>query len=286
MRSLRSIRSRRTWPAERLAVVADEEMLPFRDGSLDLVVSALALQFVNDLPGALIQIRRRPEARWAVPRGDDRRRQFWTELRAAFARLRPRSKAACRRGSRRFARPARSWRFAPARRLRAAGHRRRPRHGALCLAARADARPSPHGRRHCVIERRRTPLRRATLRRALDIYARASPTPTAASVRRSRSSGCRVGRRTKVTTAARGRARPRRGSPTHCVRGKFQRGRRQAVSANRWLGLPPTSATSSDAQSGARRPAAFCTRAAVWADPCKVLPLHAPWTIPSQRRQT
>src|SRR6266571_5162208 len=40
------------------AVAADEEALPFRDGSLDLVVSALALQFVNDLPGALIQIRR------------------------------------------------------------------------------------------------------------------------------------------------------------------------------------------------------------------------------------
>jgi SAM-dependent methyltransferase len=41
-----------------LKVVADEEALPFRDGSLDLVVSALALHFVNDLPGALIQIRR------------------------------------------------------------------------------------------------------------------------------------------------------------------------------------------------------------------------------------
>src|ERR1043166_8064423 len=41
-----------------LAVVADEEALPFRDASLDLVVSALALQFVNDLPGTLIQIRR------------------------------------------------------------------------------------------------------------------------------------------------------------------------------------------------------------------------------------
>jgi SAM-dependent methyltransferase len=41
-----------------LAVVADEEALPFRDGSLDLVISALALHFVNDLPGALIQIRR------------------------------------------------------------------------------------------------------------------------------------------------------------------------------------------------------------------------------------
>ena len=41
-----------------LHVAADEEALPFADGSLDLVVSALALQFVNDLPGTLIQIRR------------------------------------------------------------------------------------------------------------------------------------------------------------------------------------------------------------------------------------
>lgn len=42
------------WPA----VVADEEALPFADGSLDLVVSALSLQAVNDLPGALAQVRR------------------------------------------------------------------------------------------------------------------------------------------------------------------------------------------------------------------------------------
>src|SRR5271156_5405407 len=39
-------------------VVADEEALPFTDAAFDLVVSALALQFVNDLPGALVQIRR------------------------------------------------------------------------------------------------------------------------------------------------------------------------------------------------------------------------------------
>ncbi len=39
-------------------VAADEEALPFANGSLDLVVSALALQFVNDLPGTLIQVRR------------------------------------------------------------------------------------------------------------------------------------------------------------------------------------------------------------------------------------
>src|SRR5262245_47368229 len=41
-----------------LMVAADEEALPLRDGSFDLVVSALALQFVNDLPGTLVQIRR------------------------------------------------------------------------------------------------------------------------------------------------------------------------------------------------------------------------------------
>jgi len=41
-----------------LVVAADEEALPFREASLDLVVSALSLQFVNDLPGTLVQIRR------------------------------------------------------------------------------------------------------------------------------------------------------------------------------------------------------------------------------------
>jgi SAM-dependent methyltransferase len=41
-----------------LGVVADEEALPFADASFDLVVSALSLHWVNDLPGALVQIRR------------------------------------------------------------------------------------------------------------------------------------------------------------------------------------------------------------------------------------
>ena len=46
-----------------LCVVADEEWLPFAPASFDLVVANLALHWVNDLPGALIQIRRalRPE---------------------------------------------------------------------------------------------------------------------------------------------------------------------------------------------------------------------------------
>lgn len=37
---------------------SDEEALPIEPASLDLVVSSLALQFVNDLPGVLAQIRR------------------------------------------------------------------------------------------------------------------------------------------------------------------------------------------------------------------------------------
>ena len=41
-----------------LRVLADEEALPFRAASLDLVASALSLHLVNDLPGALLQIRR------------------------------------------------------------------------------------------------------------------------------------------------------------------------------------------------------------------------------------
>ncbi len=67
-----------------LAVIADEEALPFREASLDLVVSALALQFVNDLPGALVQIRRalKPDGLFlaALAGGDT-----LAELRQSFA---------------------------------------------------------------------------------------------------------------------------------------------------------------------------------------------------------
>jgi SAM-dependent methyltransferase len=67
-----------------LAIAADEEALPFRGGSLDLIVSALALQFVNDLPGTLIQVRRalKPDGLLlaALVGGDT-----LSELREAFA---------------------------------------------------------------------------------------------------------------------------------------------------------------------------------------------------------
>lgn len=39
-------------------VVADEEFLPFAPESFDLIVASLSLHWVNDLPGALIQLRR------------------------------------------------------------------------------------------------------------------------------------------------------------------------------------------------------------------------------------
>jgi SAM-dependent methyltransferase len=67
-----------------LCVASDEEALPFADASLDLVVSALSLQFVNDLPGTLIQIRRalRPDGLFmaAIVGGES-----LNELRTAFA---------------------------------------------------------------------------------------------------------------------------------------------------------------------------------------------------------
>ena len=42
----------------RPSIVCDEDLLPFKEASLNLIVSGLALHRVNDLPGALIQIRR------------------------------------------------------------------------------------------------------------------------------------------------------------------------------------------------------------------------------------
>ena len=44
--------------AGEFAIIGDEEALPVRPESLDLAVSLLALQGVNDLPGVLAQIRR------------------------------------------------------------------------------------------------------------------------------------------------------------------------------------------------------------------------------------
>ena len=64
-------------------IVADEEYVPFADASFDLVVSVLSLHAVNDLPGALVQIRRvlKPDGLFlAAMFGGD----TLTELRQAF----------------------------------------------------------------------------------------------------------------------------------------------------------------------------------------------------------
>jgi SAM-dependent methyltransferase len=70
-------------PPGMLAVAADEEALPFRDGALDLVVSALALQSVNDLPGTLAQVRRalKPDGFFLAALAGG---ETLTELRQAF----------------------------------------------------------------------------------------------------------------------------------------------------------------------------------------------------------
>jgi SAM-dependent methyltransferase len=154
---------------ERLAVAVDEEALPFRDASLDLVVSALALQFVNDLPGTLIQIRRalKPDGLFlaAMIGGDS-----LAELREAFAQ----AEAEVEGGV--------SPRVAPFADLRDLGALLQRAGFALPvtdvdrltvryaspLALMHDLRRMGAG--NALSERRRTPLRRTTLRRVLEIY--------------------------------------------------------------------------------------------------------------------
>ena len=153
-------------------VVADEEALPFRDGSLDLVVSALALQFVNDLPGTLVQIRRalKPDGLFlaALLGGDT-----LTELRQAFAA----AEAEIEGGV--------SPRVAPFADVREMGALLQRAGFALPVTdvERLTVRyASPFvlmgelrrmGATNVLTERRRTPLRRATLKRMAQIYARA-----------------------------------------------------------------------------------------------------------------
>ena len=153
-----------------VSVVADEEALPFRDGSLDLVVSALALHFVNDLPGALIQIRRalKPDGLLlAAMLGGD----TLTELRQSFAE----AEAEIEGGV--------SPHVAPFTDVREMGALLQRAGFALPVTDvdRLTVRySSPFilmgelrrmGATNVLTERRRTPLRRATLKRMAEIYA-------------------------------------------------------------------------------------------------------------------
>ncbi len=65
-------------------IIADEEALPFANASFALIVSVLSLHAVNDLPGALVQIRRalRPDGLFSAALFGGETLQ---ELRAAFA---------------------------------------------------------------------------------------------------------------------------------------------------------------------------------------------------------
>jgi SAM-dependent methyltransferase len=156
--------------AHALIAVVDEERLPFRDASLDLVVSGLALQFVNDLPGALAQIRRalKPDGLFlaALVGGDT-----LTELRHAFAA----AEAEIDGGV--------SPRVAPFADLRDMGALLQRAGFALpvvdvehvCVRYDSPIRLMHDLRRmgatNVLSERRRAPLRRATLARLLDVYA-------------------------------------------------------------------------------------------------------------------
>jgi len=77
-------------PGPGVDLVVDEEALPFPPESLDLVVSMLSLQFVDDLPGTLIQIRRalRPDGLFlAALIGGDTLRELRDALAAAEIEL-------------------------------------------------------------------------------------------------------------------------------------------------------------------------------------------------------
>jgi SAM-dependent methyltransferase len=153
-----------------LHVAADEEALPFADGSLDLVVSALALQFVNDLPGTLIQIRRalKPDGLFlaALVGGDS-----LTELRESFAQAESEIEGGV------------SPRVAPFADLRELGALLQRAGFALPVvdSDRLTVRYSTvldlmrdlrrMGATNVLTERRRTPLKRATLYRLAAIYA-------------------------------------------------------------------------------------------------------------------
>lgn len=152
-------------------VVADEEALPFRDSSLDFVVSGLALHFANDLPGVLAQIRRalKPDGLFlaALLGGET-----LTELRQAFAEAESEIEGGA------------SPRVAPFADLRQIGALLQRAGFALPVTdvERVTVRYSSvfdlmhdlrrMGAANTLVARRRVPLRRTTLMQMADVYAR------------------------------------------------------------------------------------------------------------------
>ena len=147
-----------------------DEVVPFRPETLDLAISALAFQFVNDLPGAFAQIRRtlKPDGLLlaALIGGDT-----LTELRQSFAA----AEAECEGGI--------SPRVAPFADLRDVGALLQRAGLALpvtdvdrvvvryadAFALMGDLRRM--GATNILVERRRTPTRRATMFRMAEVYA-------------------------------------------------------------------------------------------------------------------
>ena len=153
-----------------LAVAVDAEASPFAPGSLDLVVSALSLQAVNDLPGTLVQVRRalKPDGLFlAALLGG----ATLTELRQSFVEAETERDGGI------------SPRVAPFADVRDMGSLLQRAGFALPVtdvdrftvryaspfALMADLRRM--GATNPLVERRRVPLRRATLMRMADIYA-------------------------------------------------------------------------------------------------------------------
>lgn len=153
-----------------LEIIVDENNRPFTDASLDLVVSGLALQFINDLTGALIQIRRALKADGlllaAMIGGDS-----LNELRESFAQAESEVEGGL------------SPRVLPFADIRDLGGLLQRAGFALPvvdsdrvtvrydtpIALMRDLRAM--GATNILVERRRSPLRRATLRRMIEIYA-------------------------------------------------------------------------------------------------------------------
>jgi SAM-dependent methyltransferase len=151
-------------------VAADEEFLPFADETFDLVVSALALHWVNDLPGVLAQVRRTllPDGLFlAVLIGGE----TLTELRQCFAVAESEIEGGV------------SPRVAPFVEVRALGSLLQRAGFALPVTdldrvtvrypnlARLITDLRAMGATNILTERRRTPPRRATIARTADLYA-------------------------------------------------------------------------------------------------------------------
>ena len=153
----------------RPSLAADEEALPFAPRSFDLVMSVLSLHWVNDLPGALIQIRQalKPDGLFlgALLGGET-----LAELRAALMEAELAEEAGA------------SPRVSPFAEVRDAGALLQ-RAGFALPVADVDTIPVTYpdalalmrdlrgmGESNALVERRRTPTRRATLARAAAIY--------------------------------------------------------------------------------------------------------------------